>query len=392
MNKKLKQLFVLLLGMAIILPLSAQDKAENEYQFKDDKRVKTTPVKDQASSGTCWCFASMSFIETELLRMGKGEYNLSAMYMVYHTYLEKAKSFVRLHSKTNFSAGGAFHDVFNMAKMYGMVPESVYSGLNYGEKRHRHGELDAILQGYVKSMASAKKPTPSWLKGYCGILDAYLGKLPEKFNYNGVEYTPMSFYKSTGFNPDDYVALTSYTHHPFYEKFILEIPDNWMKESTYNLPLDELMKVMDNAIEHDYSIAWGADVSEKGFVRSKGVANVPLTQGVDMTDSEQAKWDKLTKTEQESGSAHVEREITQEIRQAGFDNFETTDDHAMHIIGIAHDQDGTKYYIVKNSWGADWAYDGYFYASESYVKYKTMEIMVHKNALPKDIKKKLKIK
>lgn len=302
-----------------------------------------------------------------------------------------------MHGHFNFGGGGAFHDVTYVLKNYGLVPEEVYTGLNYGEKGHTHGEMDAVLEGYVDAVQKNKNKrlTPVWHKGLDGILDAYLGELPEKFTYKGVEYTPKSFAKDfVGLDADDYIELTSYTHHPFYEKFIIEVPDNWLWGEVYNLPIDELMQVMENAIMDGYSIGWAADVSEKGFQYRKGIAVVPETDTKNMTDSEISKWQKLSPAEKAGLKGPVkEKEITQELRQEAFDNYTTTDDHGMHIIGLAKDQKGGKYFIVKNSWGLGFnSYEGCFYASVPFVKYKTMSIMINKNALPKKLRKKLGIK
>ena len=394
MNKNLFRVAALALAFVFAGQVMAQD--EDTLSFTDVKRLETTSVKDQASSGTCWSFSTISFFETEILRMTGKKIDLSPMWIARTAYIEKAKRYVRFHGSMNFGGGGAFHDVAEMMKMYGIVPMSVYEGLNYGEKRHRHGEMDNILKAYVEAVVKNgnRKLSPAWLKGYVAILDAYLGEAPEEFTYEGKKYTPKSFFESTGLKMEDYVPLTSFTHQPYYKKFVMEVPDNWMHEGIYNVPLDELMRIMDYAIDHGYTFAWASDVSEKGFARKKGTAIVPASSQELMSDSEQSKWDKYTKEEKEqkANESLSADKITPEMRQAGYDNYETTDDHGMHIVGIAKDQHGEKYYIVKNSWGADWAYDGFFYASEAFVKYKTMDILIHKDAIPADIKAKLNIK
>ncbi len=402
-NMKLRFLGVALLATAMLFASSADAKKKKKdvkkkaYQFTDIKRLPTTSVKDQHRSGTCWAFSGLSFLESEMLRNGKPEADLSEMFVVRHCYSDKAKRDVRMHGHFNFGGGGAFHDVTYVLKNYGLVPEKVYEGLNYGEKGHTHGEMDAILEGYVDAVQKNKnrKLTPVWHKGFNGILDAYLGKAPEKFTYEGVEYTPKSFAKDfVGLDAEDYVELTSYTHHPFYEKFIIEVPDNWLWGEVYNLPLDELMQVMENAIMDGYTIGWAADVSEKGFKYRKGIAVVPETDTKNMTDSEISKWQKLTPEQKAGVEGPVkEKVITQEMRQEGFDNYTTTDDHGMHIIGLAKDQKGNRYFIVKNSWGLGFNdYNGCFYASVPFVKYKTMSIMINKNAIPKQLRDKLGIK
>jgi len=391
---------ILLLAITFSFSAIAQDDKVEEvkgYQFEITKELPATPVKDQYRSGTCWSFATISFLESELIRMGKDEIDLSEMFVVYKAYSDKAIKHVRFHGNLNFGAGGACHDVTDMWKKYGIMPEEAYSGKVIGEDGHIHGEMDNVLNDYVNSVIENKnkKLTPVWHDGFDGILDAYLGDIPEKFTYKGKEYTPMSFSKELGLNPDDYVEISSYTHHPFYEPFIIEVPDNWAYGEVYNLPLDEMIEVIDNSIEMGYTVCWASDVSEKGFSFRNGVAVVPTVNKADMSDSEISKWDEMTKREQQSqlfsfDKPGSEMEITQELRQKAFDNFETTDDHGMHIIGFAKDQNGTKYYYVKNSWADNSnKYKGYFYASVPFMKYKTMSIMVHKDVIPKKIKKKL---
>ncbi len=381
--------------------LLAQETEEKKavYQFTMEKEVPVTSVRDQYRAGTCWSYSGLGLVEAELLRLGKGDFDLSDLFIVRKVYEHKAEKYVRMHGETNFSGGGAFHDVFWVIDNFGIVPEVNYLGLEYGEDNHVHGELDAVLKAYVDAVIKNpnKKLSTAWFKGYKGILDAYLGEIPEKFNYDGKEYTPMSFAKELDFNSDNYVNLTSYTHHPFYKPFILEIPDNWLWGTAYNVPLDELMEILDNAINNGYSAAWGSDVSEKGFKWTKGVAIVPAEERPDLDGLERAKWEELSKREKDEllynfEKPVAEKEITQEMRQIAFDNYQTTDDHGMLIAGRAKDQNGVKYYYVKNSWNTNNIYDGYFYASESFVKYKTMNIVVHKDAIPKNIAKKLNLK
>ncbi len=373
-------------------------KVEKGYQFTPIKELAYTPIKDQNRSGTCWSFSTIAFLESEMLREGKPVTDLSEMYIVWHTYLQKAIKYVRLHGNINFAAGGAFHDVTQMINQYGIVPESAYDGLNYGEEKHVHTELDNMLLDQVKTVVENgnKKLSSAWTESIKGTLNAYLGELPESFKYEGKTYTPETFAKSyVGLNMDDYVELTSFTHHPFYTKFVLEIPDNWMWGEVYNLPLEELMAVIDNSIGAGYTVAWGADVSEKGFSTSRpGVAVVPAVDKEEMSDAEIAKWEEMSNKEKDAQLYKLdhpgkEKEITQVMRQVGFDNYETTDDHGMQIIGTAKDQDGNLYYKVKNSWGDYNKFDGLFYASKPYVAYKTISIMVNKNAIPKDVREKL---
>ena len=398
---KLKILLsVFMISLLSSFSLFAQNEDDSGYDFTTIKRLDATSVKNQYRSGTCWSFSGLSLLESEMLRKGKEAVDLSEMWIVRHAYSDKAKKYVRFHGNLNFAGGGAFHDVTNMIEKYGIVPEGVYSGLEYGTEKHVHGELDAVLKGYVDKVLENrnKKITPVWHKGFDNILDVYLGEKPESFTYQGDEYTPESFAEEfVGLDMNDYIELSSYTHHPFYSKFILEVPDNWAYDEVYNLPVDEFMEVMDNAIMNGYTVAWAADVSEKGFSWKNGVAIVPSEDIENLEGMERDKWADLSEEERKERMYSFEepvpeKEITQEMRQKAFNNWQTTDDHGMHITGIAEDQNGTKYYIVKNSWSDDGhIYDGYFYASESFVRYKTMDIMIHKDALPEDIEEKLEL-
>ncbi|MEN6455094.1 MAG: C1 family peptidase [Prolixibacteraceae bacterium] len=398
------RLYALLTGIIFLVNAAAyaqdekKDEKEEGYHFTVTKELPVTSVKDQYRSGTCWSFSGLGFLEAEMLRLGKPQVDLSEMYVVWHTYNEKAVKDVRVHGNLNFSAGGAFHDVTYVVKNYGIVPESVYAGLNYGEEKHVHGEMDEILKNQVDGVIlnRNKKLSAAWDEVIQGTLNAYLGELPEKFQYEGKEYTPLSFARDyVGLNLDDYVEITSYTHHPFYTKFIIEIPDNWMWEEVYNVPMEEMEAIIDNSVQNGYTVAWAADVSEKGFSTSKeGVAVIPEIDKAEMSDAEIAKWEKLSEKEKEEKLYELkkpgkEKEITQEMRQISFDNYQTTDDHGMLIMGTAKDQAGNFYYKVKNSWGNYNDYSGYFFASKPYVRYKTMSIMVHKDAIPKNIRKKL---
>ncbi len=366
------------------------------YKFIDIKEVKYTPVKNQSRSGTCWSFSGLAFFESELLRMGKPEFDLSEMFIVRNAYSEKALKYVRFQGKLNFAGGGSFYDVVEAIRKYGIVPEQAYTGLNYGEDIHVHGEFDAVTRAYVDAVIknSNRKLSTSWFKGFIGILDAYMGTAPQNFTHQDKSYTPQTFFNFLGINLDDYVYVTSFTHHPFYRKFILEVPDNWAFGDMYNVPLDEFMQIFDNAINNGYSVAWASDVSEKGFAYKHGIAVVPEANWVEMNDSEKAKWTELSQKEKDEmlykfDKPGKEKVITQEIRQVAFDNYTTTDDHGMLIVGIAQDQNGNKYYKVKNSWGTNDKYKGFFYASEPFVRYKTLSILVHKNAIPKPIAKKI---
>lgn len=391
-------------AVMVAFGLSAQaDKKTEEvktpYQFTAVNDLSATSVKDQYSSGTCWSFAGIGFLESELLRMGKGEYDLSEMWIARHAYHDKADKYVRLHGKGNFSQGGATHDVFNAVREYGIVPEEVYSGLQYGTAKHEHSEVEAVLKGYMDAVVTNPngRLSTAWLDGVDGILDAYLGEVPETFIYNGKEYTPQSFAEELGLNMDDYVSITSFTHHPFYTQFAVEVPDNWAWGLSYNVPLEEMMEIIDNALLNGYSVEWAADVSEPGFQYSKGFAVIPAGTSSEASDLEWAKWETMSSNSRRAMIAKAtepieEMEITQELRQEGYDNYETTDDHGMLITGIFTDQNGNTFYKVKNSWDVSNIYDGYFFASAPFVAYKTMNIVVHKNAIPKDIRKELGIK
>ena len=398
LRKFLALTLVAALSVGMVSAQEEEKEKEQGYQFTTINEIPTTPVKDQYRSGTCWSFSGLGFLEAEMLRKGSPEVDLSEMFIVWHTYDQKAMKYVRLHGNLNFAAGGAFHDVTQVIKKYGIVPEEVYTGLNYGETKHVHGEMDRVLKKQVEAVIENpnKKLSSAWRESMRGTLSSYLGEIPESFEYKGKTYTPMSFASDyVGLDMDDYVEITSYTHHPFYSKFIIEVPDNWMWDEVYNVPLDDLEAIINNSVKSGYTVAWAADVSEKGFNTSKkGVAVIPEIDKEEMSDAEVARWEEMSEKERNDELYRLEKpgaekKITQELRQESFDNYETTDDHGMLIVGTAKDQNGTEYYKVKNSWGKYNDYDGFFYASKPYVRYKTMSIMVHKDAIPKNIQKKL---
>lgn len=398
MNRFLALIIIItLIPLAVVAKKKPKKKA---YQFKMLYEVPITSVKNQYRTGTCWSFSGLAFFEAEMLRQGKGELDFSEMFVVRQAYIEKAKRFVRFHGKTNFGNGGIIHDVLYNIKNYGLLPESAYPGLKYGEDKHVHAEMDALLSSYVNTVIKNKnkKLSPVWLKGFEGVLDAYLGDVPEEFDIDGQSFTPKSYVDSLGINPEDYIIIGSYTHHPFYQPFVIEIPDNWLRGTIYNVPMEEMMEVVNHALENGFSVGWGADVSEKGFSWKNGVAIIPDEDKPELDNLEQDKWDALdSKKKQEllytfDGSVN-EKVITQELRQKQFDNYLTTDDHGMVFTGMAEDQNGSLYYKVKNSWsefGND--YNGYFFASKSFVELKTIDVWVHKDALPESIKIKLGIK
>jgi bleomycin hydrolase len=359
------------------------NKEGSQYAFTIEKQIGTTDVKNQGSTGTCWSFSSLSFLESEIERNGKGPVNLSEMYIARKAYEMKADKYIRMMGKTNFSEGGAFHDVMNVIRQYGLMPDASYTGLIYGQKRYNHGEMEKIMTDLLNTTLQMKEGhlNPAWKKALNGVLDAYLGEVPSSAMVEKKAMSPKEYAASLGINADDYIELSSFTHHPFYKPFVLEVPDNWAWNTVYNVPLNELEQIVEFALSNNYSIAWAADVSEKGFSYKNGLAIVP--------DKD---WDLVKKEEKEEMMVKpvAQMKITQEIRQQGFDDLTTQDDHGMHIVGMAKDQLGTRYYIVKNSWGDDSnECGGYFYCSASYLLYKTTCIMVHKNGIPAAISKKL---
>jgi len=357
----------------LALPAIAQVEPVNEYQFTLESSVACTPIKSQDRTGTCWSFATSSFLESEAIRLGKGQHDLSEMYAVRNIYKDKARNYVLRQGKANFSQGSLAHDPLFVAHRYGIVPEAAYSGLLEGEEKHDHGEMEAMMKGMLDALLKRKNLSPKWKGAMEQVLDVYLGGAPEEFTYNGKSYTPKSFAESLGINPADYVQITSFTHHPFYRPFVLEIPDNYSNGLFYNVPMNELEAIVDNAVKGGFSIAWDGDVSEKGFSAKEGIAVLPV---------DKKREDLFTKP----GKELV---VTPEARQAAFESFSTTDDHLMHLAGIAKDKEGTKYYQIKNSWGEISEFKGYLYMSQAYFQMKTVSVLVHKEAIPAEIAKKL---
>ncbi|SDF23031.1 C1 family peptidase [Chitinophaga filiformis] len=357
------------------------NKEGSNYKFTVIKNLDAGDVENQGNTGTCWSFSGLSFFQAEALRIGKGKnINLSEMYVVRKMYPLKASNYVRMHGKANFGEGGGFPDDLLCLREYGLVPQSVYDGNRV--KTYNHAEMTSILDGMVKKIGATESViNPNWSKAVDGVLNAYIGDAPEKFEYNGKSYTPKTFAKELGLDADDYVMITSFTHHPYYQQFVLEVPDNWNWDKMYNVPLNDLTTITENAIQNGYTVAWASDVSEKGFNFAQGLAIVP--------DVANLTPDQLSKAFTEPVK---ELTITPEIRQQAFDNYETQDDHGMHIVGMAKDANGKVFFRVKNSWGTANPGSGYFYASEPFFAYKTTSIMLNKKAIPADIAKKLGIK
>lgn len=340
------------------------------YQFTVDAQHAATDIKSQGSTGTCWCFASASFLESELLRQGQSLHDLSEMFVVKNVYRDKAQNYVLRQGKANFSQGALAHDFINAVHRHGLVPEEVYSGLDDGEDRHDHSELESLLKGIVDQVVKRPRPSAKWEIAFDRVLDTYLGESPDQFEYRGETYTPESFAQSLGFDADNYVNITSYSHHPFHEEFVLEIPDNYSNGSFVNLPIDDVIQIMESAVANGYTLCWDGDVSEQGFSSGKGLAVLPI---------ESMRGEAMKKPVEEI-------EVTQEMRQETLRSYVTTDDHLMHLVGMASDQNGTRYFIIKNSWGKVGEREGYLYMSEPYARLKTVSILVHRDAIPKEIK------
>lgn len=385
---------VLLFALALPLVSSAQpdlikklddntsDSAKKKFEFKDKINLENTSVKNQAKSGTCWSYSTNSFLESEMIRMGRPAVDLAETYTARHVYSERGERYVRMHGEFSYGDGGACHDVINMYAKYGALPQSVYTGLHYGTDKNVFGEMQGILKSILDVVVKNpnKKITPNWKKAFEAVLDIYLGPVPETFDYKGKLYTAKTFARDVvGINPADYMEFSSFMYQPYYKKTLLEVPDNWSLDKIYNVKFDDITSIIDNALEHGYTVAWATDVSEKYFSWKNGVAFVP-----------EKDWDDMDKEEQKDlfNGPKKERKITAEMREQAFDNYTTTDDHGMHIVGIAEDQNGKEYYIVKNSWGEKNDYKGYIYVTKAYVQYKTTAFLLHKGGVPAGILKK----
>ncbi|MBQ7716082.1 MAG: aminopeptidase [Prevotella sp.] len=397
----MKKMLVLALVALITLGAVAQTKKEvKKPVFTTVKELPITSIKNQNRSGTCWAYSTLSFFESEILKKTGKTYDLCEMFIANKDYMDRAIVKVRMHGDCQFSQGGAAEDVLDVIKIYGICPENAMPlpGTMTGDSLANFNEFFEVMTPYVEavSKSSAKKMSNQWKKGLQGILDSYLGACPEEFVYEGKTYTPKSFAASLGLDWNDYVSITSYTHHPFYTAFPVEVQDNWRGGRSYNVPIDEMMRIIDNALDKGYTVAWGGDVSEEGFTRNGLALAYDTKKAQELTGSDQARWLKLSPAQKKNaidslGVDAPEIVPTQEMRQEGFDNWELTDDHGMHIYGVAKDQNGKEYYMVKNSWGETGAYKGTWYMSKAFIAAKTMDFMINKNAIPKDIRKKLGI-
>jgi bleomycin hydrolase len=390
----IKSIGVMLSVITMALTVKAQDNLVNSlkanttvnskegFQFTTVIDLANTPVKNQGSSGTCWSYSTNSFLESEMIREGKKPVELSEVFSARCAYIEKGINYVRMHGAVSLGDGGEPHDVINMFRQYGAMPKIDYTGLNYGTANNKFGEMSSIMEAVLGAVI--KNPngelTPNWITAYTGVIDAYLGKVPSTFDYMGKTYTPQTFAKEVvGVNPDDYVEFSSETDHPYYQKYTLLVPDNWAYDQVYNIQVNDITNVIDYALRNGYTVEWSTDVSEKSFSWKNGVAYVPEKKYSDMTPEER---------DNMFSGPKPELQITPEVRQAAYDNYGTTDDHGMHIVGLAKDQNGKEYYIVKNSWGPSNDYKGYLYVTKAFVQYKTTNIMLNKNGVMKDIREK----
>jgi bleomycin hydrolase len=399
-----KQIFSIALSATFFGQIFAQtvtNHPESTYKFEQIANHDATPVLNQGMSGTCWSFSALSFFESEIMRLKKEQIVLSEMYVVRHAYYEKAVKYIRMDGKTNFGEGGAFHDIPYIIKRYGIVPASEYTGLRADEEGINHKELFNVLEGFMGGVLKTAHDlrrnetlSDAWKGGIAGVLDAYLGVVPKNFMHKGKSYTPQTFADYLKLNMDDYVSITSFSHFPLYESCMLEIPDNWAWGTSYNVSLEDLVRINEHALKNGFTVAWGADVSEGGFNFREGIAIVPedpstiKTQGADNRNFSDAGAVRISNAFREPVK---ELNITPELRQKGYDNKTTQDDHGMHITGLFKEANGTMYYLVKNSWGTSNHPKGYLFVSQNYFKYKTINIYLHKDGLPNDLKKKLKL-
>lgn len=392
--------FALLIGLLSFSAYAQSNKIKfPDYEFTTVKSNPITSIKDQNRSGTCWSFCTLSFLESEAIRLGNikdsTKYpDFSEMFVVYKSYSERADKYIRLDGNLAFAAGSQSEDVLHVVRDHGIMPQSVYSGMNYGTELPEQAEMDAVLSAYIKAVVknpNRNRLSTAWKRGFDGILNAYLGEIPTVFTLNGRTYTPATYRDALKIEPKNYISLTSYTHHPFYTDFAVEVCDNWRWDKAWNVPIDEMMNVLDAAINNGYTVVWSTDVSDPGFTRD-GLAVLVDTKAAPAAGSDQERWVGKSNDSETIIPAPVEKAATQESRQEGFDNKTITDDHGMHIFGIARDQFGNKYYMVKNSWGKAGKYNGIWYATEAFVRNQTLQIMIHKDALPKETKNNLGLK
>lgn len=398
---------IIALALLAVVATGANAKGKKQPKVDPNKPVFTivkenpiTSVKDQNRSGTCWAYSTLSYFESEILKNTGKTYDLCESFVANKDYMDRAVQVVRYHGDMQFAQGGSAYDVYYVLKNYGICPENAmpFPGSLYGDSLNNFNEFFSLLEPYVEGIATnkASKISGQWKVGFQGILDAYLGKCPENFTYEGKNYTPKSFASSLGLNMDDYVTITSYTHHPFYSQFVVEVQDNWRNPASYNLPMDEMMQIIDNAVMNGYTVAWGGDVSEPGFTRDGLAYMIDAKKMQSLQGSDMARWLGLSAAKRRNlidslGCNVPEVQPTQEMRQERFDNWELTDDHGMLIYGIAKDQNGKEYYMVKNSWGETGKYKGTWYMTKTFIAANTMDYMVNKNAIPANIRKKMGI-
>lgn len=398
---------IIALALLAVVATGANAKGKKQPKVNPNKPVFTivkenpiTSVKDQNRSGTCWAYSTLSYFESEILKNTGKTYDLCESFVANKDYMDRAVQVVRYHGDMQFAQGGSAYDVYYVLKNYGICPENAmpFPGSLYGDSLNNFNEFFSLLEPYVEGIATnkASKISNQWKVGFQGILDAYLGKCPENFTYEGKNYTPKSFASSLGLNMDDYVTITSYTHHPFYSQFVVEVQDNWRNPASYNLPMDEMMQIIDNAVMNGYTVAWGGDVSEPGFTRDGLAYMIDAKKMQSLQGSDMARWLGLSAAKRRNlidslGCNVPEVQPTQEMRQERFDNWELTDDHGMLIYGIAKDQNGKEYYMVKNSWGEAGKYKGTWYMTKTFIAANTMDYMVNKNAIPANIRKKMGI-
>ena len=398
---------IIALAMLAVVATGANAKGKKQPKVDPNKPVFTivkenpiTSVKDQNRSGTCWAYSTLSYFESEILKSTGKTYDLCESFVANKDYMDRAVQVVRYHGDMQFAQGGSAYDVYYVLKNYGICPEDAmpFPGSLYGDSLNNFNEFFSLLEPYVDGIATSKasKISNQWKVGFQGILDAYLGECPENFTYEGKNYTPKSFASSLGLNMDDYVTITSYTHHPFYSQFVVEVQDNWRNPASYNLPMDEMMQIIDNAVMNGYTVAWGGDVSEPGFTRDGLAYMIDGKKMQSLQGSDMARWLGLSAAKRRNlidslGCNVPEVQATQEMRQERFDNWELTDDHGMLIYGIAKDQNGKEYYMVKNSWGETGKYKGTWYMTKTFIAANTMDYMVNKNAIPANIRKKMGI-